>query len=55
MLTCFLGSQKNSRENSHQKDTLPQWQSALKWGLGEVDPASTPSGGACLHPFRSHS
>ena len=27
-----------------QPETLPQWQSALKWGLREVQPGSTPSG-----------
>ena len=27
-----------------QTEILPQWQSALKWGLGEVQPGSTPSG-----------
>ena len=26
------------------KEILPQWQSALKWGLREVQPGSTPSG-----------
>ena len=26
-----------------QKESLPQWQSALRWGLGEVEPGSTPS------------
>jgi len=26
-----------------QKEILPQWQSALKWGLREVQPGSTPS------------
>jgi len=36
-------------ENAHLrsdlwKEILPQWQSALKWGLGEVEPGSTPSG-----------
>ena len=35
-------------ENAHLrsdlwKEILPQWQSALKWGLGEVEPGSTPS------------
>ena len=27
-----------------EEEILPQWQSALKWGLGEVQPGSTPSG-----------
>ena len=26
-----------------QEEILPQWQSALKCGLGEVEPGSTPS------------
>jgi len=34
---------ENSKEKNIQKDVLPQWQSALKWGLGEVEPGSTPS------------
>jgi len=31
-------------ERDLQKEILPQWQSALKWGLREVQPGSTPSG-----------
>ena len=27
-----------------QQENLPSWQSALKWGLREVQPGSTPSG-----------
>ena len=41
MLSHVLGSQKkkkNSKENHLHKEILPQWQSALKWGLGEVEP-----------------
>jgi len=35
---------KNSTRNNLQEEILPQWQSAFKWGLGEVEPGSTPSG-----------
>ena len=35
---------KNSLRSNLQEEILPQWQSALKWGLGEVQPGSTPSG-----------
>ena len=27
-----------------QEEILPQWQSVLKWGIGVVEPGSTPSG-----------
>ena len=37
---------KGSKRSNLQKEILLQWQSALKWGLGEVEPGST--------PFRSH-
>ena len=44
-LTCVPGSQKkNSKRSNLHKEIIPQWQSALKWGLGEVQPGSTPSG-----------
>ncbi len=43
MLTCVLGSQKNSKGSNLRKEILPQWQSALKWSLGE-ESGSTPSG-----------
>ena len=43
MLTHTIGSQKNSRGRNLQEDILPQLQSALKWGLGEVETDSTPS------------
>ena len=43
-LTHVLGSQKSSKRSNCQKEILPQWQSALKWGLGEVESGSTPSG-----------
>ena len=43
-LTCVLGSQKGSRRKALQTESLPSWESALKWGLGEVDSGSTPSG-----------
>jgi len=39
------GSQsKTPPKRDLQKEILPQWQSALKWGLREVQPGSTPSG-----------
>ena len=34
---------KSSPRRNLQKEILPQWQSALKWGLREVQPGSTPS------------
>jgi len=43
MLTSVIGSQENSTRSNLQGETLPQWQSALKWGLGEVEPGYTPS------------
>jgi len=43
MLTHIRGSQKNSKGSKLQKDILHQRQAALKWGLGEVQPGSTPS------------
>jgi len=37
-----LGSRwKTPQRRDLQKEILPQWQSALKWGLGEVQPGST--------------
>jgi len=39
-----LGAQKNSKGSDLQKEILLPRQSALKWGLGEVEPGSTPSG-----------
>jgi len=44
MLTGGVGSQENFRRSNLQTEILPQWQSALKWGLAEVQPGSTPSG-----------
>ena len=44
MLISAVGSQENSTRSNLQKENLPQWQTALKWGLGEVQPGSTPSG-----------
>ena len=39
------GSQwKAPQKRQLQKETRPLWQSALKWGLGGVEPGSTPSG-----------
>jgi len=35
---------RNSLRSNLQREILPQWQSALKWGLGEVEPGCTPSG-----------
>jgi len=32
---------KTPQRRDLQKEILPQWQSALKWGLGEVEPCST--------------
>jgi len=43
MLAHVLGSQNNSKESDLQKEIPPQWQSALKRGLGEVQPGSIPS------------
>jgi len=34
---------KNSEGSNLQKEIFPQWQSVLKWGLGEVQAGSTPS------------
>ena len=41
---CPRLTEKNIKRSNLQKEILPQWQSALKWGLGEVEPGSTPSG-----------
>ena len=42
-LTYVLGLPKRlQEEQSPKKETSPLWQSALKWGLGEVEPGSTP-------------
>ena len=43
-LTRVLGSQKGSKRSDLQIKILSPWESALRWGLGEVQPASTPSG-----------
>ena len=40
----MLQAHKNSTKSNLQEDILPQWQSALKWDLGEMEPGSTPSG-----------
>ena len=45
---------ENSKRRDLQKESLLQWQSALKWGLGEVQPGSTPSGHTAELPC-SHS
>jgi len=50
MLTHVLSLQKNSKGSNLQKEILPQWQSALQWGLGEVQPGSSPSGHAAELP-----
>ena len=44
MLSCVVGSQKNSKGSNLQREIFLQWQSALKWGLGEVQAGSTPPG-----------
>ena len=47
MLTPLQGSElkgKISTRRDLQQEILPQWQPALKWGLREVEPSSTPSG-----------
>ena len=47
MLTPLQGSElkgKISTRRDLQQEILPQWQPALKWGLKEVEPSSTPSG-----------
>lgn len=42
----ILGNtRKASQKRDLQEEIFPQWQSALKWGLREVQ----------LYPFRSHS
>jgi len=41
---CPKLTAENSKGKDPQKEILPQWQSALKWGLGEMQPGSTPSG-----------
>mgnify|MGYP001855361624 CR=1 FL=1 len=35
---------KGAKRSDLQREILPLWESALKWGLGELDPGSTPSG-----------
>ncbi len=42
-LTRTLGAQNSSTKGDLQRESLPPWQSALKWGLREVQPGSTPS------------
>jgi len=36
--------QKGSKRSDLQIENLLPWESALKWGLGGVQPGSTPSG-----------
>ena len=36
--------QKGSKRRDLQIEILPSWESALKWGLGGMEPGSTPSG-----------
>ena len=43
-LTHSLGSGKGSKRSNLQIEILPPWESALKWGLGGVEPGFTPSG-----------
>jgi len=35
---------KGSKRSDLQREILLPWESALKWGLGEVEPGSIPSG-----------
>jgi len=45
LISKDLGSQsKTPQVRDLQKEILPHWQSALKWGLREVQPGSIPSG-----------
>jgi len=37
-LTHVPGSKKGSKGSDLQIETLPPWESALKWGLGGVEP-----------------
>jgi len=39
----MLWARKNSTRSDLQEEILPQWQSALKGGLGEMQPGSTSS------------
>ena len=41
---CLMLIVKDPKGSNLQKETPPQGQLALKWGLGEVQPGSTPSG-----------
>ena len=55
MLTHLQGSRltaETPQRRDLQQENLLQWQSALKWGLMEVQPGSTPSGhtGELLSP-----
>jgi len=41
-LTCVLGSpKKDSKSSGLHRKILPQGQSALRWGVGGVEPGST--------------
>jgi len=40
---CPRLAEKNSKGRDLQKKILPQWQSALKRSLGEMEPGFTPS------------
>ena len=42
-LTRVLGSPKGSKRTDLQRETLPPWESALKWGRGGVEPGCSPS------------
>ena len=45
MFTCILDLWwKTPKMSTLQEEILSQWQSALKWSLGEVQPGSTPFG-----------
>ena len=43
MLTHIQGSEEKLQKSDLQKEILPHWQSALKWGLREVESGSTHS------------
>jgi len=43
-LTRVLGLQKSPKRSDLQIEILLPWESALKWGLGGMQPGSTPSG-----------
>jgi len=42
-LTRVQGSPKGSKRTELQREILPPWESALKWGRGGVEPGCSPS------------